>query len=155
MRSYLILLSGAAAVFAIAAIVDPGHSQEVRLAPEGRGLIPEPTAATPAGPTRQRAFLPHPSGASSRITFETNDSPDFKLVIRDFTFAPDRQLHTVTLPSAAFLHLLSGNGEVRIANQRTALTPLVRTAAPAGAPIEITNSSDYPLVIRALIVEAK
>jgi len=36
------------------------------------------------------------------------------------------------------------------------LTPLARTPAiPAGAPIEVVNSGEYPVVLRGLVVEAK
>jgi hypothetical protein len=39
----------------------------------------------------------HPSGGFSRTIFETVEDPDFKLIIRDFSFPPDRQTHAVTL----------------------------------------------------------
>jgi hypothetical protein len=42
-----------------------------------------------------------------------------------------------------------------IAKQRLALTPAVRTAVPAGAPIDVVNSGEQHVVVRALIVEAK
>jgi quercetin dioxygenase-like cupin family protein len=100
-------------------------------------------------------FSPDPSGGFSRTIFETDENPDFRLVIRDFAFPPDKQPHTVTLRSAAFLHLLSGPGEISIAKQRMALTPAARTSVPAGAPIEVVNNGEYPVVVRALIVEAK
>ena len=130
-------------------------AQEPKLAPEGRGLLPRPTERTPEGPTPAHLFSPDPSGGFSRTIFETDENPDFRLVIRDFAFPPDKQPHTVTLRSAAFLHLLSGPGEISIAKQRMALTPAARTSVPAGAPIEVVNNGEYPVVVRALIVEAK
>jgi hypothetical protein len=36
-----------------------------------------------------------------------------------------------------------------------ALTPAARTSVPAEAPIEVVNNGEYPVVVRALIVEAK
>jgi quercetin dioxygenase-like cupin family protein len=92
----------------------------------------------------------------SRTVFETDEDPNFRLIFQDFSFPPDKQPHALTLPSAAFLHVLSGKGEISVTKQRVELTPLGRTpAVPAGAPIEVTNSSDYPMVLRGLIVEAK
>lgn len=132
-------------------------AQEPQLAPEGRGLLPKP-AEIPAmlgGPSPPHPFEPDPSGGLSRTIFETDEDPNFKLVIRDFSFPPDQKPHTITLPSAAFLHLLSGSGEISIAKQRLALTPAARTAVPAGAPIEVVNGGEQPVVVRALIVEAK
>jgi len=92
----------------------------------------------------------------SRTVFETDEDPNFRLIFQDFSFPPDKQLRTVTLPSAAFLHVLSGKGEISVAKQRVELTPLARTpAVPASAPIEVVNSGDSPMVLRSLVVEAK
>ena len=130
-------------------------AQEPRLAPEGHGLLPRPSAATPEAPASAHQFKPDPSGGFSRIVFETDENPDFKLAIRDYSFPPDKQSHVVTLPSAAVLHLLSGPGEISVAKRRLTLTPAARTAVPAGAPIEVVNNGDHATVVRALTVEAK
>jgi quercetin dioxygenase-like cupin family protein len=132
-------------------------AQEPQLAPEGRGLLPKPAEipTTLGGVPPPHPFEPDPSGGFSRTIFETDEDPNFKLIIRDFSFPPDQKPHTITLPSAAFLHLLSGPDEISIAKQRLTLTPVARTAVPAGAPIEVVNSGEQPVVVRALIVEAK
>ena len=132
-------------------------AQEPQLAPEGRGLLPKPTErpATLVGVAAAHPFEPDPSGGFSRIIFETDENPDFKIIIRDYSFPPDKQTHTIILPSVAFGHLLSGEGEISIAKQRTALTPLARAAVSAGSPIEVVNNGEYPIVVRALIMEAK
>jgi len=132
-------------------------AQEPQLAPEGRGLLPKPAEipVTLGGPLPSHSFEPEPSGGLSRTIFETDDDPNFKLVIRDFSFPPDQKPHTITLPSTAVLHLLSGAGEISIAKQRLTLTPVARTAVPAGTPIEVVNSGEQLVVVRALIVEAK
>jgi hypothetical protein len=62
----------------------------------------------PEAPPTANQFRPDPSGGFSRTVFETDESPDFKITIRDFSFPPDKQTHAVTLPAAAFIHLLSG-----------------------------------------------
>jgi len=100
-------------------------------------------------------FSVDPSGGLSRTIFETDEDPNFRLIFRDFSFLPDKQPHTIALPSAAFLHVLSGKGEVSIAKQRTEVSGLARTPVPAGAPIEVVNSGESPVVLRGLIVEAK
>lgn len=129
-------------------------AQQPQLAPEGRGLLPRPTEAMAAtGSIAAHPFESDPSGGFSRTIFETDEDPNFKLIIRDFSFPPDRQPHTVTLPSTAFLHLLSGLGETSVANKRLDLG--AGTAVPAGAPIEVVNNGEHLVVIRALIVEAK
>jgi hypothetical protein len=130
-------------------------AQAQTLAPEGRGLLPRPPAATPEAPVAHR-FSVGPSGVLSRTVFETDEDPNFRLVFQDFSFPPDKQLHALTLPSAAVLHLLSGKAEISIAKQRMGLANLARTpVVPAGAPIEIRNTDSYPIVLRGLIVEAK
>jgi quercetin dioxygenase-like cupin family protein len=130
-------------------------AQEQKLAPEGRGLLPRPPAATREAPDVRR-FSFDPSGGLSRTIFETDEDPNFRLIFRDFSFPPDKQAHTVTLPSVVFLHVLSGKGEVRVAKQKVELTPLARTPPiPAGAPIEVVNGGESPVVLRGLILEAK
>jgi hypothetical protein len=108
----------------------------------------------PATPP-EHPFVSEPWGGFSRTLFEADEDPNFKLVIRDFSFPPDRQPHTITLPSAAFLHILGEQAEISIAKQQLALTPAARTVVPAGAPIEVVNNGEFALVVRALIVEAK
>jgi quercetin dioxygenase-like cupin family protein len=100
-------------------------------------------------------FQPDPPGGFSRTIFATDEDADFKAVIRDFSFPPDGRPHTIAFPSAAVVHRLSGFGAVSVSNQQLLLTPRARIAVPAGAPIKVTNSGDEPVVIRALIVEAK
>jgi quercetin dioxygenase-like cupin family protein len=158
MRPYRAWVSGVAAIIVgIIAGVGVAWAQEPQLAREDRGLLPAPAKMPAAlgGNPPTHLFVSDPSGGYSRTIFETNENPDFKLTIRDFAFPPDKQPHTVTPRSAAFLHLLSGLGEISIAKQRLALTPVARTSVPAGAPIEVVNNGEYPVVVRALIVEAK
>jgi quercetin dioxygenase-like cupin family protein len=157
MRPYLVLVSGVAAIVGIAALVGIARAQEARLAAEGRGLLPLPAEmpATLGGTPPPHPFVSDPSGGFSRTIFETDEDPNFKLVIRDFSFPPDRQTHTVTLPSGAFLHILGGQGEISVANQRLALPAAARMAMPAGAPLNVVNNGEQPVVVRALIVEAK
>jgi hypothetical protein len=150
MRHLLVIAAVVAAVASSAAF-----AQQQTLAPEGRGLLPRPPAATPEAPVAHR-FSVGPSGVLSRTVFETDEDPNFKLTFRDFSFPPDKQRHALTLPSAAVLHLLSGKAEISVAKQRMGLSNLARTPpVPAGAPIEIVTSGEYPVVVRALIVEAK
>jgi hypothetical protein len=149
------LLGGFTASFAIIGAIQ-AWAQEPQLAPEGRGLLHKPAdIRATLGGTSPHSFEPDPSGGFSRTVFETDEDPNFKIVIRDFSFPPNRQPHTITLPSAAFVHLLSGPGEISIAKQRLALTPAARTAVPVSAPIEVVNYGEYPVEIRALILEAK
>jgi hypothetical protein len=100
-------------------------------------------------------FEPDPSGGFSRTVFETDEDLNFKLVIREYSFPPDGKPHTVILPSAAFLQLLSRPDQITIANQPFALTHLARAAIPAGAPIEVVNAGKQHGIVRVLIVEAK
>jgi quercetin dioxygenase-like cupin family protein len=158
MRPCLGLVSRVAAIIGgIAAGGGVAGAQEPQLAAEGRGLLP-PLAEMPAtlgGTPPPHPFVRDPSGGFSRTIFETDEDPNFKLVIRDFSFPPDRQTHTVTLPSGAFLHILGGKGEISIAKKPLPLTAAARTAVPAGAPIDVVNNGEQPVVVRALIVEAK
>ena len=152
MRLLFALATSVATIASITAV-----AQEPQLAPEGQGLVPK-AAEIPAallGPPPPHAFEPDPSGGFSRTIFETDGDPNFKLVIRDFSFPPDRQAHTLILPSTAFLHLLSGPGEISVAKQRLSLTPVARMAVPAGAPIDVLNSGEQHIVVRALILEPK
>ena len=132
-------------------------AQEPKLAPEGRGLLPKPAEmpATLGGTPPPHPFKPDPSGGYSRTLLETDEDPNFKIVIRDFSFPPDRQSHTITLPSGAFLHLISGQAEISIARQRSPLSPVARTPVAAGSPIDVVNNGEHAVVVRVLIVQAK
>jgi hypothetical protein len=132
-------------------------AQEPQPAPEGRGLLPNPTEmpARLGGGPPSHPFARDPSGAFSRTIFESNEDPNFRLIIRDFSFPPDRQPHTITFSSGAFVQLLSGLSEISLANQQLSLTTGARTAVPAGARITIVNNSQQASVVRALIVEGK
>jgi hypothetical protein len=163
MRPYLGLVSGVAAIIVvIVAGSGVAWAQESQLAREGRGQLPKPAEmpATLQGAEPPHTFQPDPSGGFSRIIFETDEDPNFRIVIRDFSFPPDRQTHIVNLPSAAFLHFVGESGQVKesaqvkIANQPLRPVSGARTAAPA-TPIEVINSGEQPVVVRALIVEAK
>ena len=151
MRKLSVIAAGIAAVASSAAL-----AQQQELAPEGRGLLPRPPAATREAAAEANSFSVDSSGGLSRTIFETDEDPDFILIIRDFSFPPDKKPHTIALPSAASLHVLSGTAEFSVAKQRIELTPLARLpAVPVGAPIEVVNSGEYPVVLRGLIVEAK
>jgi hypothetical protein len=153
MRFYFVLISCVAAAVGIAAWGGVACAQDKQVAPEGLGQRSTP-AQMPATPP-EHPFVSEPWGGFSRTLFEADEDPNFKLVIRDFSFPPDRQPHTITLPSAAFLHILGEQAEISIAKQQLALTPAARTVVPAGAPIEVVNNGEFALVVRALIVEAK
>jgi hypothetical protein len=149
------LLLGLATSFAMIGCIQ-AWAREPQLAPEGHGLLPKPAERPAAlGGIPPHPFEPDPSGGFSRTVFETDEDPNFKLIIREFSFPPDGKPHPVTLPSAAVLHLLGGPGEISIAKQRLALTSVVRTVVPAGAPIEVVNSGEQHVVVRALIVGVK
>ncbi len=117
--------------------------------------LPRPSTSTATAPSTPQPFEPDPSGGFSRTVFQTNQHPDFNLVIRDFSFPPDRQAHTVVLSSAALLHVITGNGEVSIAKKRYQFTSLMRRAVSAGDAIEIVNTGPQAMIVRVLIVEAK
>jgi quercetin dioxygenase-like cupin family protein len=133
-----------------ALLISTGCKKKPRQLPKA-AEIPTRLAGTPP----PRAFEPDPSGGLSRTIFETQEHPNFKLVIRDFSFPPDQRPHTLTLPSSAVLHLLSGPGEINIAKQRLTLTSFARTVVPSGAPIVVQNRGEQPMVLRALILEGK
>jgi quercetin dioxygenase-like cupin family protein len=152
MRRLFALAASAAVIASVSAF-----GQESKLAPEGRGLLPKPAGMPAAlgGTPPPHPFERDPSGGFSRTIFETDENPDFKIIIRDFSFPPDKQTHTFTLPSAAFVHFLSGSGNIIVAKKQVDLSSVARTAVPAGAPVEVVNNGQYPVVVRALIVEAK
>ena len=156
MRIRVLFVSSVAAILVVG-VANAAFGQEAELAREGIGLLPEPTElpSALAGDTPSRPFVVDASGGVSRIIFETGENPDFKIVIRDYSIPPDRQTHTVALPTGALLHVLSGQGEIRVGENRLALTTAARFAAPPGTPLSVANNGEHPVVVRALILEAK
>jgi hypothetical protein len=116
---------------------------------------PKPAKSTLGGVPPAYPFRPEPSGGFSRTIFATDEDADFKVVIRDFSFPPDGRSHTITFPSAAFIQRLSGAGGIKFAGQPTTFTAKAGAAVRASVPIEVTNYDTEPVVVRALIVEAK
>jgi hypothetical protein len=130
-------------------------AEEQKLAPEGRGLLPKPAGPMPQEQlTRPYAFKADPSGGLSRTVFQTDEDPNFRVIVRDFSFPPDRQRHILTLTFGALVDIPLGPAEISI-DKKTLNTPGARVAVPAGAPIEILNSGEYPVALRAIIVEPK
>jgi hypothetical protein len=106
-------------------------------------------------PLCKNMFVSAASGVASRIVFESDEDPNFKIVIVDVSFPPDQQPHSISLQAGAFVHLLDGEGEITVAKQPTTLTRLERTAVSPGAPVEVVNRSNHPVIIRALLLEGK
>jgi hypothetical protein len=154
MRPYLAMVMGAGPIVGLAASAGIAWSQ---LAPEGRGLLslPAETLASLGSIPPKNPFVRDPSGGFSRTVFETDEDPNFRLVIREFSFPPDGQNHIVTLPSGAFLEIIGGQGAISIARQQMALTAGTRMAVSAGAPIEVLNNGEQPVFVRVLSVAAK
>ena len=153
MRRLFLVAAGLAATAASVTT----SAQESQFNPKAQGVLP-PAAETPpavGGMWPTNRFIRDPSGWLSRTVFETDEHPNFKLVIRDFSFPPDRQSHIIILPSGAFLHTGGGEVEVGVAKQRFKLSNVTRTAVPAGAPIQIVNNGERAVIVRALVVEPK
>jgi mannose-6-phosphate isomerase-like protein (cupin superfamily) len=104
---------------------------------------------------REHPFLSDASGAFSRTIFETHDDPDFNITIRDFSFPPDGRPHVVTLRSSAVLSLLSGFGDIVVDDKPQSFTNDSRVTVPANASVQVVDTSEQPVVLRATIVEAK
>jgi hypothetical protein len=157
MRSGLFLISCFSAAVGIVASAEIIRSQQLPLAPQGLGLLPAPAqeAGTLGGVPPPHIFEPDPSGGFSRTIFETDEDPNFKISIREYSFPPDKQPHTVTIPTAAFAHVLSDPSEITIATKQLDLSVNKRAAVPANAPIAVVNTGEDAVVVRALIVEAK
>ena len=155
MRSRLALAASAAIV--MAALAGNAIAEEAELAPEGVGLLPPPpeAPATLAGTPPAHPFVPDPAGGFSRNIFETDQGPDFKIVIRDYSFPANQQTRMGALPAGAVLHVLSGEGEVLAGNTRLALTSARRAIAPAGTALSVMNTGQQPLIVRVLTLEPK
>jgi len=151
-------VSGPAAIVGIAMSTGTACAQDQKLAPEGRGMLASPAAAAVtelSGVPPPHVFARDALGAFSRTIFETNEDPGFIITIRDYSFPPDKQKHTIVFPSGAFAHVISGSGDVAIAQNRMDLSATTRASLPANAPIEVTNNGERPVVVRILIVETK
>jgi hypothetical protein len=151
MKSSLI----AAAVLAMGAGTS-AWGQDTELAAQGLGLLPGP-AQTPAA--LEGALPAHPfeldqSGILSRTLFESDEDPNFKVVIRDVSVLPGQQVQTRNLNATALVQPRGGAAEVTVANQK-AEPAGARLMAPAGAPITVINRGTSDSVIRIYTFEAK
>jgi hypothetical protein len=143
-------------LFSFSSIARFAWSQERPLAPEARGLLPEEQSVGPVPFVTPNAFVADPaSGGTSRIVFQSDANPDFNIVIRDFSFPPDDQSHALSLPLGGLLEIISGQGDIAIGDNRTTLDAAIRVETPRGAPVSVVNTGHQPVVVRALILEAK
>jgi hypothetical protein len=137
----------------------PAGAQDGPLTTEGRGLLPEPSAAaddaTLGGVPPAHPFVSDPSGGFSRVLFQSSDDANFNVTIRDYSFPPDKQARSVTLPAGGLLQLFSDVAAVSIAKQPVEAAAAAMVAVPAGAPVEVTNGGDSAAVIRVYLFEAK
>ena len=132
-------------------------AQDNQLAAEGRGLLPEPTTVpeTLGGVPPPHPFELTPSGVLARTVFETNEDPNFKLTIHDFSFPPNPQAKTLTLPAAALLQNRSSHGQISINKQSVDLAGTARIAVAPGAPVDVVNNGDRAVVVRTITVTPK
>lgn len=141
----------------LAAMALPASAQDDQLAAQGHGLLPEPTVAADAtlgGIPPPHPFVSDPSGGYSSVLFQSTEDPNFNVTIRDYSFPPDQQAHTLTLPTGALLQTRSDTGEISIAKERVPAAT-ARIAVPAGAPVEVTASGDTAAVVRVYSFETK
>jgi hypothetical protein len=135
----------------------PAFGQDTELAAQGQGLLPGP-AQTPGaldGALPVHPFELDPSGILSRILFESDEDPNFRVVIRDVSVLPGQQLQTRNLNATALVQPRGGTAEVTVANQKAESAGATRLMAPAGAPIAIINRGPSESVIRIYSFEAK
>jgi hypothetical protein len=140
----------------LAVVSGAAWGQEPKLAAEGRGLLPGPATM----PTRfegvaiARPFERDASGTLSRIVFESDEDPNFKVVIRDVSVPPDRQAHTLALPAQAMLQRRTGSAEFTIDKKRAELPTAIMTVSPSQS-VELLNTADKNSVVRIYRFEAK
>lgn len=156
MRSRLVLVP-AVLLASLTQLGSAAFAQNAPLAPRGVGLIPAPPQAPTslAGAPPAHPFIASPSGEFSRVIFQTSEGPNFNIVIRDYFFPPSPQMYRVTLAKGGLLHLLSGQGDVRIANEPMPAKTSTRTIVPLAAPLTVTNRGEVPVVVRVLTLEPK
>jgi hypothetical protein len=140
----------------VAALTSVAVAQEPQLAPEGAGLLPEPSEEAALGGTpAAHPFEPDASGGFSRIVFSSEEDPNFKVVIREYAFPPDNKPHVVTLRAAAVVHVLGEGVSVAVAKAPLELKAAARATVPANTPIEVTNRGEREVVIRFITLEGK
>jgi hypothetical protein len=100
-------------------------------------------------------FLTDAAGSLSRVIFETDEDPDFKITIRDFLILPNGKANLLTSPAAMFVHFLGATSEVKIASQVMAFDAGQRAAIAARTPLEVTVKGGRAAVLRALILQPK
>ena len=136
----------AAAVAAVAS--SEAFPQEQKLASEGRGLLPRPPAATREAPDRG-SVLCRCVGRAFADGLRDGRGSELQTHLSRLRFSAGQATASPSpyhLPRSSIV--LSGKGEISVAKQRLELTPLARTPpVPAGVPVEVVNSGEYPMVV--------
>jgi quercetin dioxygenase-like cupin family protein len=153
MRSFA--LAGTVALTLVCFANSSGSTQQTTAPKNGGGTAQTFNPCSTNRSLCKYSFVSDASGVASRLIFQSDEDPNFKILIVDISFPPDQRTHDISLQSGAFVHLLDGEGDVTIAGQRVTLSRFERSTVPPGARLQVVNGSNYPVIIRALLVEDK
>lgn len=146
------------ASFALALLVScNSQSSTDQRAAEGHGALPRPSAMSEnrGGMRPRHALAPQDSGIFSRIVFETNEGPDFKVEVRDLSLPPGATTSTRSQSQTTVLEMLTDRGMVKIGGQSAEWQQEGDIVVPPGVPIELQNPTERELLVRLYLVEAK
>ncbi len=143
-----------AAYFIVAVVLAPFAAFGQYAGPAPSFQVKELPPAPPAS-ALANFYSPDAAGGLSRVIFETDEDPNFKITIRDFLILPNGKTNLLTSPAAMFVHFLSAPGEVKIAGQPMAFAAGQRIAVAARSPLEVTVKGGRTAVLRAVILQPK
>jgi hypothetical protein len=103
----------------------------------------------------RHALAPQDSGIFSRTVFEMNESPDFKVEIRDLSLPPGAKSSTRSQSETTVLEMRTDRGMVKIGEQSAEWQQDGDIVVPPGVPIELQNPTERELLVRLYLVEAK
>jgi hypothetical protein len=124
------------------------------------GPVPAPPSqqVTFAGSTPAHPFHLDEGNVLSRIAFQAAGPSNSVIEVRDFMLPPHAKSHLAALPGPALLDIYSGEGALSLgleAEKSERLVPGQMRSVPAGQGLVFDNQGEYPLTVRAFVLEVK
>jgi hypothetical protein len=151
--SFISILAAGVALVACS----PGGQSDKR-ASQGHGLLPRPSTLsehTARVGLNSYAFHEESPAVYTRVLFDTDAAPDFRLQVREFSLPARQELTTVHVKGDALLEMRTDHGRLMIGDREQEWKQGATVMVPSEVPIRLANPTSRELIVRLHVLESK